>query len=386
MKQGMTIDTTDRHSNHVMRVIRDLSDVGWVPAQFPSGAQILPNRQLMELRTPHRSIRIRVSIYKVGDRGEAHRLDERRIEIMKTIASGLPRLRNWDDVVLGYDVVNDAYVGLDPRRLGLGGKTHNASSSVAPAALVAASNSRVLIRPHETPSLGLEYRAIFRPQRLGEYLFNYKSIHDGLYRGDGLFSGHMRRHGRRGVWTLPSSSCRGPHLVLTQISSAIAKKRAVPSTLVEAYEIEEVSKLADLSPDELDGILRKCREVGDGGESFVYRHERRRLRGAGRGDLADKINWVSQKAVGKGYDIKSFEVNGAPRFIEVKATIRKSATFFMSSNEWKVATRLRSSYWIYRVVQALDGPRIAAILQDPIGAEKASNIIRVPDGWRVTIL
>src|SRR5688572_4918158 len=98
MKQKLTVDIAERHSTHVMRVIRDLSDTGWVPLTFPSGAQILSNRQLIELRIPHRSIRVRVSIYKVGDRGEPHRLDERRIEITKTFSNGLTRLRNWVDV------------------------------------------------------------------------------------------------------------------------------------------------------------------------------------------------------------------------------------------------------------------------------------------------
>jgi hypothetical protein len=268
----------------------------------------------------------------------------------------------------------------------LGGKTHNASSSVDPSALVAASQSTILIRPRETPSLGIEYQAIFRPQRLGEYLFNYQSIHDGLYRGDGLFSGSVRRPRHPKTWILPSSSCHGDHLVLAHTNPAKAKKLAVSSALVEAYEIDQVATLGGLSPDELEGILRKCREVGDGGEHFVYQHERKRLHKAGRSDLAAKIDWVSQKAVGKGYDIKSFEVDGSPRNIEVKATIGKGATFFMSANEWKVATKMRNSYWIYRVVLALDGPSIASKLQDPIGAESVSKITRVPDGWRVTIL
>ena len=169
-----------------MRLILDLSDAGWAPVRFPTNARIAPNRQLLELRTPNRSVRIRVSLYKVGDRGEAHLRDERRIEITTTFAGGLPRLRNWADVVLGYDSVNNAYVGLDPLRLKMGGATHNASSYVDPAALSAASNSRLLIRPHETPSLGLEYQAIFLPKRLGEYFFNYELIHAGRYRGDGL--------------------------------------------------------------------------------------------------------------------------------------------------------------------------------------------------------
>ena len=154
MDRQLTLDITDRHSTHVLRLIQDLAKGGWVPENFPAGAAVLPNRQLIELRTPHRSIRLRISIYKVGDRGEPHRLDERRIEITTTFASGLRRLAQWADVVLGYDFTNDAYVGLDPRRLSLGGQTHNASSSVDPAALLAASASRILIRPDETPSLG----------------------------------------------------------------------------------------------------------------------------------------------------------------------------------------------------------------------------------------
>src|SRR5688572_13262899 len=97
---NLTIDVSNRHRNHSMRLIRDLSDGGWKPVQFPDNAAIVSNRQLLELRTPNRSVRIRVSIFKVGDRGEAHRRDERRIEITTTFASGLPRLRNWADVVL----------------------------------------------------------------------------------------------------------------------------------------------------------------------------------------------------------------------------------------------------------------------------------------------
>jgi len=386
MKQCLEIDLSDRHSTHVMRVIRDLSDTGWAPLVLPSEARLLPNRQLIELRTPQRSIRVRFSIYKVGDRGEPHRLDERRIEITKTFANGLTRLRNWADIVLGYDAVNDVYVGLDPHRLRLGGQTHNASSSIDPAALLATHRSKILIRPHETVSLGVEYQAFFGPQRLAEYLFNFESIHEGLYRGDGLFSGTTRRAKYPEIWTLPISVCRGNYLTLSHKAPSASNRLVVASALVEAYETEEASKLADLSPDELEGILRKCREVGDAGEHFVYREERKRLHKVGRSDLSDKIDWVSQRAVGKGFDIKSFEIDGSPRMIEVKATIGNSATFFMSSNEWKVATKMRSSYWIYRIVNALNGPRISAKLQDPFGAESASEITRVPDGWRVTIL
>jgi hypothetical protein len=334
-----TVDLTNRHRNHSMRLIRDLSDGGWTPVRLPANGSIASNRQLIELHSPNRSVRVRVSVYKVGDRGEAHRRDERRIEITTTFASGLPRLQNWSDVVLGYDEVNDAYVGLDPRRLAFGGETHNASSSVDPAALSAASNSRLLIRPHETPSLGLEYQAIFRPKRLGEYLFNYESIHAGRYRGDGLLSGSLGRPTRQAAWTLPKDLCRGDHLILKRRDSARATSPSVSPALVEAFEIEGLSRLADRSPDELERVLQKCREVGDRAEAFVYGYERLRLQRAGRRDLADRVDWVSQRFVGKGYDIKSFDGTGETMFIEVKATIRTGPSFYISANEWNVAAR-----------------------------------------------
>ena len=383
---NLTIDVTNRHRNHSMRLIRDLSDGGWKPVQFPNNAQIPSNRQLLELRTPNRSVRLRVSIFKVGDRGETHRRDERRIEITTTFASGLSRLRNWVDVVLGYDPVNDTYVGLDPRRLGLGGETHNASSSVDPAALSASSNSRVLVRPHETPSLGLEYQAVFRPKRLGEYLFNYESIHAGRYRGDGLLSGSSPKPRDETTWTLPTESCRGDHLILKCGDSSRATNRNVSPALVEAFELEGLSRLKDRSPDELERVLQKCREVGDRAEAFVYRSERLRLQRAGRRDLANRVDWVSQKAVGRGYDIKSFDITGEARFIEVKATIRSGSSFYMSANEWKVAAKLKSTYWIYRVIEALDGPSVSVKIQDPIEAEQAGRISRAADAWVVTVL
>jgi hypothetical protein len=383
---NLEVDISNRHLNHSIRLIRDLSDAGWAPIQYPTNASIAPNRQLVELRTPNRTVRVRVSIYKVGDRGEAHRRDERRIEITTTFASGLPRLRNWADVVLGYDSLNDAYVGLDPRRLGMGGETHNASSSVDPAALRAVPASRVLVRPHETPSLGLEYQALFRPRRLGEYFFNYELIHAGRYRGDGLLSGSSPRPTRRVLWTLPIASCREDHLILRRRDSARATSPTVSAALVEAFEIEGLSKLADRSPEELERVLQKCREVGDRAEAFVYRYERLRLQRAGRSDLADRIDWVSQKAVGRGYDIKSFDMSGERRFVEVKATIGRGRSFFMSANEWKAAGKLKDSYWIYRVVEALDRPSISVMLQDPIEAERAGQIVRAADAWIVTIL
>jgi hypothetical protein len=385
MQQTVTLDLDLQNANHSMRFVAHLAASGWIPGQLPAGGRIAPNRQLVELRIPRRTIRLRVSIYKVGHRGETHRLDERRIEITTTRSSGLTPLRNWADVVLGYDPETNAYVGLDPRRLELGGETHNASSFVDPAALVSASPSRLLIRPHESESLGLEYQAIFRPPRLSEYLFNYEPVHEGRYRGDGLLSGPMGHARATTLWTLPRSACRGAELVLSRSRSGSARRRAISSAVVEAYERGGVVELPELTPDDLEQVLQKCKEVGDAGESFVYQRERKRLLRTRMSHLVGDMDWISQRAVGKGYDIKSFNSDESPKYIEVKSTIATGRTFFMSDTEWKTATRLRGSYWIYRVVNALDRPRISAMLQDPFGAEGTNDIERVPDGWRVTL-
>lgn len=386
MNANLSIDISDRHANHVLRVFHDLSAYGWIATRFPGDATVRKNQQLFELHAPNRGIQIRLSTYKVSGRGEAHRLHQQRIEITTTLGSGLPRLRNWADVILGYDPERDAYVGLDPRRLALGGKTHNASTSVDPAALADASNSRILIRPHETKSLKLEYQAIFRPQRLGEYLFNYEAIHAGRYGGDGLLSGPLRRTGNRAQLTLSAKECRGNSLVLSHSSASVARKRKISKRDIEAFENEDADRFKDLSPKELEKIRAKCQEVGDGGEAYVYRSEQKRLQKAGRGDLSAKIEWVSQKAVGRGYDIKSFDSDGTPRHIEVKATIGSGRTFFMSGHEWKVASRFRKSYWVYRVVNALENPKISILLQNPVEAERKKVILRVADGWRITLL
>jgi hypothetical protein len=381
-----SLDLSDRDANHIVRVLADLARVGWSPVRFPAQGKVSRNRQLVELCTPTGCIRVRLSVYKIGDRGEAHRLDERRIEITTTFGSGLRRLRRWKDVVLGYSKLNDAYVGLDPRRLSLGGSTHNASSSVDPRALGSVTSTKILVRPYETPALGLEYQAVFRPIRLAEYLFNTDAIHSGVYRGDGAFSGRNLVRRAPTLWSLPRGACEGAHVGVLHELAPSRRRRTLNRKRLEAFENDDRLSGRDVSPDDLDAILLQCRKVGDAGEHFVYRHERRRLRQAGRNDLAMEVDWVSRKTVSKGYDIRSFEADGTLRFIEVKATVGSGATFFVSDREWMTAAKLRSCFWIYRVVEALDEPRLLTTLRDPIAAESAHKITRVADGWRVTLL
>jgi len=330
-------------------------------------------------------LRVRVSLFAVGDRGEAHRRDERRIQITTTFQSGLARLFDYRDIVLGYDSENDAYVGLDARRLEYGGEHHNASSSVDAAALARARNDRIEALPRDSHLFGVEYQAVFRAGRLAEYIFNADRIHRGSYSGDGVLSGAVRLRPPVSVVHLRPGAARGDELVMGR-SSERGRRIVLSEQSVLAYERGEMAGLRDISPMQLQAIQEKCREIGDRGEFLALRHEQQRLRAAGKPGLARRVDWVSRRAIGLGYDIASFEVSGAPRLIEVKSTSGRGMTFFMSANEWEVAVRERTAYHIYRYVEVDDAPRLARIVPDPVGVESEARLERFASGWRVVLI
>lgn len=93
------------------------------------------------------------------------------------------------------------------------------------------------------------------------------------------------------------------------------------------------------------------RSLGSAGEEFVLNYERARLIRDGCETLASKIEHVSQvRGDREGYDILSFEKNGAERLIEVKTTkYGKETPFFVSRNEVSVSEQNASQYHVYRM-------------------------------------
>lgn len=91
--------------------------------------------------------------------------------------------------------------------------------------------------------------------------------------------------------------------------------------------------------------------LGDAGESFIFDIECERLRSLGRPDLAESVVWVSRdKGDGAGYDILSHEMDGTPRYIEVKTTNGGAMTpFLLSKNEFEFAKRHQKIFHVYRV-------------------------------------
>ena len=80
------------------------------------------------------------------------------------------------------------------------------------------------------------------------------------------------------------------------------------------------------------------------------RFERARLIQAGREQLAERMEHVSAtQGDGSGFDIRSFEVDGTDRFIEVKTTAGpKEMPFFVSRNQVEVSRDRDRRYHLYR--------------------------------------
>jgi hypothetical protein len=96
--------------------------------------------------------------------------------------------------------------------------------------------------------------------------------------------------------------------------------------------------------------------LGLAGERLVLRHEAETLTRAGRSDLAERIVHVAvSEGDSAGYDIRSFEAEGSPRFIEVKTTRGPASTaFFVSPNQVEFSSKHSDTYVLIRVFDYSD--------------------------------
>lgn len=91
------------------------------------------------------------------------------------------------------------------------------------------------------------------------------------------------------------------------------------------------------------------KSLGDRGEEFSYRYE--------RDNAADhtRIHWVAQYDENLGYDIEE-TTESTRRLIEVKASAAIDVKFYLSTNEWRVASENPAAY----EVQFWGGVNLAA--------------------------
>ncbi len=141
---------------------------------------------------------------------------------------------------------------------------------------------------------------------------------------------------------------------------------------------------------ELERIARKFdpalrdernRKTGLAGEKRVLDSEIARLNAEGLPELAKKVTWVSQElGDGAGYDILSFDRNGAERFLEVKTTIgHKRTPFFLSRNERDFAEEASERFRIFRLYEWGKEPK-AFLIKPPL----ENSLILEPTAYRAS--
>lgn len=102
------------------------------------------------------------------------------------------------------------------------------------------------------------------------------------------------------------------------------------------------------------------RKLGHNGEAWAVAFETARLAEAGRQELADRIDWISDRlGDGTGYDILSFEENERARFIEVKTTNGGSLTpFIVTRNEVEFSEEAEDAFCLYRLFEFSHKPQL----------------------------
>jgi len=116
---------------------------------------------------------------------------------------------------------------------------------------------------------------------------------------------------------------------------------------------EEIITPKSLSLDEFLKIVQKRNKLGSAAELEALKYEKNRL--SRYPLLVDKIEHVSPKNVGAGYDIKSYDKSldesgqPIPRYIEVKAVSSINYDFYWSKNEIDKARDFRQNYYLYLI-------------------------------------
>ena len=130
---------------------------------------------------------------------------------------------------------------------------------------------------------------------------------------------------------------------------------------------------------------RRNKKLGDRGESVVKIAEENYLKRFGREDLIKKINQVSRYDDSLGYDILSFEEDGAKKYIEVKSTKSKvgTANFLISENQIR-KSKSKVNFYVYVVFEANQKKPIIWRIKNPFN--QPQNKVKItPISYRVVI-
>lgn len=106
--------------------------------------------------------------------------------------------------------------------------------------------------------------------------------------------------------------------------------------------------------------------LGRAGEAWAVEFERDRLTRGGRPDLAQRVDWLADRlGDGAGYDIVSYDEDGAGRYIEVKTTNGGAlTTFLLSANELAASREHGEAYCLYRIFEFSTAPHVFILRGD----------------------
>ena len=132
-------------------------------------------------------------------------------------------------------------------------------------------------------------------------------------------------------------------------------------------------------------IDRTNRKIGKLGEKLVFEYEKKRLIDEGAAELSEKIEHTSViVGDGPGYDIKSFNVDGSFRYIEVKTTGGGINTGFFMSRSEVLKSREIKNYYLYRVYNYDADANTGSFYKIPGPVEKSFEL--TPDNYVVRLL
>lgn len=149
-------------------------------------------------------------------------------------------------------------------------------------------------------------------------------------------------------------------MVVPEVEDILAVLTAAPRPAADSLKATEPSRPAlRLTTNYIEREARN-RSLGAAGELFALNYERARLIHVGMESLAARIEHTSKvRGDHEGYDILSFDVNGAERLIEVKTTKYGAETpFFVTRNEVSTSERRAPLYHVYRLYGFRQAPRL----------------------------
>lgn len=149
-------------------------------------------------------------------------------------------------------------------------------------------------------------------------------------------------------------------MVVPEVEDILAVLTAAPRPAADSLKVTEPSRpTIRLTTNYIEREARN-RSLGAAGELFALNYERARLIHVGMESLAARIEHTSKvRGDYEGYDILSFDVNGAERLIEVKTTKYGADTpFFVTRNEVSTSERRAPLYHVYRLYGFRQAPRL----------------------------